>query len=80
MIPRLSLLFVNRHLPVVISALLFSFVHLGYKNLAQLIFTFLFGLAFGYHYQKFRNIQVLIVVHFLWDLMAFMIAHHYRHP
>jgi hypothetical protein len=79
MIPRLSLRFTNKHLPVIISALLFSFMHLGYKSVAELIFTFLFGLIFGYHYQKYRNIQVLVIVHFLWDLMALMLGHHYRH-
>jgi hypothetical protein len=70
MMSRLSLIFSNKNLPVVISAALFSYVHLGYKNLGEIIFSFLFGLIFGYHYQKFRNIKMLIIVHSLWDLMA----------
>ena len=75
MIPRLSLFFKNKNIPVFISAALFSFIHLGYKNVAELIFTLLFGLIVGFHYQKFRNIHVLIIVHFLWDLMACMVGH-----
>jgi membrane protease YdiL (CAAX protease family) len=76
MIPRLSLIFRNKSLPIVISAVLFSYVHLGYKSLGEIIFSLLFGLIFGYHYQKYRNIKVLIVVHFLWDLIALLTAHH----
>ncbi|HEY2581790.1 MAG TPA: CPBP family intramembrane glutamic endopeptidase [Mucilaginibacter sp.] len=78
MMSRLSLIFTNKTLPVVISAALFSYVHLGYKNLGEIIFSFLFGLIFGYHYQKYRNIKVLIVVHSLWDLMATWPTLHHR--
>jgi len=70
MISRLFLLFRNKSLPVVISAALFAAVHLGYHHTGELIFTFLFGIIFGYHYQKYRNIKVLVFVHFLWDLIA----------
>jgi membrane protease YdiL (CAAX protease family) len=73
---RLSLLFKNKNLPVIISALLFASIHLGYKNLGEIIFTLVFGLIFGYHYQKYRNIKVLIVVHFLVDLVAVMTIIH----
>jgi uncharacterized protein len=78
MISRLSLLFRNKYLPIVISALLFAAIHLGYKSAGELIFTFLFGIIFGYHYQKYRNIKVLMIVHFLWDLMVTMPALHRR--
>jgi membrane protease YdiL (CAAX protease family) len=67
---RLALFFKNRHLPVLISAALFSFMHLSYKTVSELIFTFLIGIVFGYHYQKYRNIKVVIAVHFLVDLIA----------
>jgi uncharacterized protein len=77
-ITRLSLLFSNKVLPVVISAVLFSAIHLSYKSISELIFSFGFGLIFGYHYQKYRNIKVLIFVHALWDLMATLIAIHHK--
>jgi membrane protease YdiL (CAAX protease family) len=78
MISRLSLFFRNKGLPVVIAALLFAAVHLGYHHTGELIFTFLFGLIFGYHYQKYRNIKVLIIVHFLWDIFATLPALKHR--
>ncbi len=78
MISRLSLLFRNKFLPILISSLLFAAVHLGYKNVGELIFTFLFGLIFGYHYQKYRNIKVLMFVHFLWDMIAALPALKHR--
>lgn len=68
---RLSLFFKNDHLPVIISALLFSIVHLGYKSLHELIFVFLLGLLFGYYYQKYRSLSLLIFVHALVDVLAF---------
>jgi len=52
-------------------------VHLGYKTAGEAIFTLLFGLVFGYHYQKYRNIRVLVIVHCLVDLFAILtILHH----
>jgi len=77
-ISRLSLLLKNKHLPVIISALLFMCIHLGYKNIGELIFTFLFGVVFGYHYQKYRNIMVLVTVHALWDFLAMFAAIHHK--
>jgi len=77
-ITRLSLLFSNKVLPVIISAVLFSAIHLSYKSISELIFSFCFGLMFGYHYQKYRNIKVLIFLHALWDLMATLIAIHHK--
>jgi membrane protease YdiL (CAAX protease family) len=70
MISRLSLFFKNPHVPVIISAVLFAAVHLAYKTLHELIFALLVGLIFGYHYQKYRNLGVLIVMHFLIDFTA----------
>jgi membrane protease YdiL (CAAX protease family) len=78
MISRLSLFFSNKYLPIVISALLFASIHLGYNSIGELIFTFLFSLIFGYHYQKYRNIKVLVTVHFLWDLFATLLAQNHK--
>jgi len=70
---RLSLFFKNKHYPVIISALLFSFIHVTYKTVHELIFAFLLGLLFGYYYQKYRNLSVLIILHSLIDIVAFII-------
>jgi membrane protease YdiL (CAAX protease family) len=71
-LPRLSLFFKNAYLPVLISAAMFSALHLGYHNLYELLFTFLLGLLTGIHYKRYRNIKVLILFHALFDTMAFM--------
>lgn len=73
-ISRLSLFFKNPTIPVIISALLFSAIHFSYKSLSELIFSFLIGVIFGYHYQKYRNIKVLVIVHFLIDIIAMLPA------
>jgi uncharacterized protein len=70
---RLSVFFKNKHVAVIISALLFAFIHLSYKTYRELLFAFLLGLVFGYHYQKYRNIKVVVAVHFLVDIIAFLL-------
>ncbi len=70
---RLSVFVKNKHVAVIVSALLFAFIHLSYKTYGELLFAFLLGLLFGYHYQKYRNIKVVIAVHFLVDIIAFLL-------
>lgn len=70
-LPRLCLLFKSSYLPVIISALIFSLLHLGYGNLSEIIFTFVFGIICAVYYNKYQNIQVLIIFHFLYDYMVF---------
>jgi membrane protease YdiL (CAAX protease family) len=74
---RLSLFFKNKYVPLVITSLLFAALHLTYKSLSELIFTFLIGMIFGFYYLKYRDIRVIIVVHFLIDLVAFVLAQYY---
>jgi len=75
---RLSLFFQNRHVQVLISAALFCSIHISYHYWGETIFTFLLGLIFGYHYQRFRNIKVLMVVHFIVDAVATIVAMHHK--
>jgi membrane protease YdiL (CAAX protease family) len=67
LIPRLQLFFKDKWLPIIISALLFSFGHLGYQTMFYIFYTLAGGIVFGYYYQKYRNIKALIVCHFLLD-------------
>jgi len=81
LVPRLELLFKNKYMPVIISALFFALMHYRYMSLTQTIFTFCFGVVFAIHYQWYRNIKVLILTHALVDLMAFlsfMVLQHYH--
>jgi hypothetical protein len=76
---RLSLLFKNNYMPVILSALGFSALHYGYKSLHELIFAFLIGIVFGIYYQKYRNIKVLIAAHFMIDFINMeLLTHFYK--
>ncbi len=70
-LPRLTLIFKSNYAPVILSALVFSLLHLGYHNVSECIFTFLFGLICAVYYIKYQNLTVLVVFHFLFDLFAF---------
>ena len=74
---RLARLFKDQVSPIIISALLFSALHYSYKSLRELIFAFVIGLIYGYYYQKYRNIVVLIIAHFLLDLINLEISIHF---
>ena len=67
---RLSLLFSNKHAAVVTSAVIFAMAHLSYHTFREFIFTLGIGLIFGYHYQKYHNLTIIIAVHFLIDVVA----------
>jgi membrane protease YdiL (CAAX protease family) len=75
---RLALFFRNKHYIVLISAALFCGVHLSYHYWGETIFTFLFGLIFGYHYYRYRNIIVLVIMHFIVDAIVVLVAMHYH--
>jgi membrane protease YdiL (CAAX protease family) len=59
---------------VVLSAVLFSIPHL-YQGSAGLAITFLFGLAFGIIYMRFKNIGINILVHGLIDTLFLTLAY-----
>lgn len=67
LISRLQLFLKDRWLAIIISALLFSLGHLGYQTMFYVFYTLAGGVLFGYHYQRYHNIKVLITCHFLLD-------------
>ena len=71
---RLEKYFSRPWIPILVSALLFSLLHAAYGTLSQVLFPFLFGLLFAWHYYKYRNIKLLIILHFLWDLLSINLA------
>ena len=71
-LPRLFMLFKRSYLPIIISASIFSLLHLGYRNLSECIFTFFFGLICALFYKKYQSIQILIIFHFLYDLAVLL--------
>ncbi len=74
LMPRLQMFFNNNYASIAISSLLFGAMHFGYGTLFQVLGPILIGLIFAIHYQKFRNIKILIFFHFFWDFMSLMIA------
>ena len=73
LLPRLEILLKNKNVSVIISSLFFGLIHYGYGTSIQIIGPILIGLVFGVHYQKYRNIKILIICHFLWDLIALLV-------
>ncbi|MGZ3752533.1 MAG: CPBP family intramembrane glutamic endopeptidase [Mucilaginibacter sp.] len=69
-LPRICLLFKSSYMPIIITSFLFSLMHLSYGNLAECIFTFVFGLICALCYYKYRNIKVLMIFHALYDLVV----------
>ncbi|MBC1238019.1 CPBP family intramembrane metalloprotease [Nostoc sp. 2RC] len=55
---------------LVISAILYSFVHAIYWDLLTLLFTLSIGFIWGYHYQHFKNIYSVIFSHSLLGVVA----------
>lgn len=74
---RLSLVFKNKYISLIVSAIAFASLHYSYRSLREYIFTFLIGILFGFYYQKYRNIKVLIVVHFMIDIISLELGTHF---
>jgi membrane protease YdiL (CAAX protease family) len=74
MLTRLSLLFTNKYVPVIISSVLFAALHYRFNSPREYIFPFLIGVITSMHYQKFGNIKPLIIVHFLIDMIGLLLA------
>jgi len=74
---RLSLLFKKDYWAIILSALVFSAVHLPYKSLQENIYTFLIGVICAVYYQKYRDIKVIITLHFFIDFISFTLLNHY---
>jgi len=70
---RLQLYFTNAAWPVILSALIFGAVHLSYGTFGNLIVPIIIGLIFAWHYQKYRNIKILIICHFVIDFYALIV-------
>jgi uncharacterized protein len=73
LMPRLQLFFNNHYMSIAISSVLFGLMHFGYGTLVQIIGPIFIGTVFAVHYQKYRNIKILIFCHFFWDFMMLML-------
>lgn len=70
LMPRIQLFVKGKWWPLVISALAFGLAHSHYGTFVNIAGATFIGFVFGWHYQKYRNIKVLIACHFLIDFVA----------
>lgn len=68
---RYGSLFPGNTLKIVISAMLFSFGHILYKNILVLLLTFFAGLIFSYRYNKTQSLMISILEHSLYGVWLF---------
>ncbi|MHC5857256.1 lysostaphin resistance A-like protein [Nostoc sp.] len=61
-------------LQILLSSLLYSFVHLIYRDLSTLVFTFIVGLLWGYYYAKLGNLYSIIVSHSVLGAIAILVG------
>jgi uncharacterized protein len=73
LLQRLEFVLKSPGLSIAISTILFSLMHLGYGTISNVLGPFIIGGTFAIHYQRFRNIKFIIILHFLWDLFVFSI-------
>jgi membrane protease YdiL (CAAX protease family) len=78
LLTRLSQLFKNNAVAIIISSLLFSALHYKYGSYRELVFTFLIGALFSVYYIEYRNIKALMFAHFLIDFINMNLAQHIK--
>jgi uncharacterized protein len=68
---RYASLFPGNTLRIIISAILFSFGHILYKNALVLLLAFFAGLIFAYRYYKTKSLMISILEHSLYGVWLF---------
>jgi membrane protease YdiL (CAAX protease family) len=71
---RYEKLFQGRHLPVVLNALLFAYVHIVFGNWIAVVFTFFGGLLFAQTYLKSRSLLLTAIEHSLYGDMLYTLG------
>jgi uncharacterized protein len=61
-------------LQILLSTLLYSFLHLIYRDVPTVIFTFIIGIFWGYHYAKYQNLPSIIISHSLLGAIAILVG------
>jgi membrane protease YdiL (CAAX protease family) len=68
---RYGSLFPGNTLKIIVSAALFSFGHILYKNALVLLLAFIAGLIFAYRYRKTDSLLISILEHSLYGVWLF---------
>ncbi len=75
LMPRIQLFLKNTWWPIIISAFVFGLVHVRYGTFINVIGPAFIGFVSAWHYQKYQNIKVLMICHFLIDFFALFLQH-----
>ncbi len=59
----------NKIIGIALSATTFGLLHLGYGTIINILDPILLGIIFSIHYQWFKNIKILIILHSLYDII-----------
>lgn len=71
--PRIEKIYNSPALGIIVSALLFAFLHSTYGTIAQVVGPFFIGIIFALFYKKYSNIKILIICHFMFDFISMML-------
>lgn len=80
LLSRLEVIFKNKSLAIIISSVLFGLIHFGYGTLQNIIVPIFIGALFALYYSRYKNILVLIIAHFLYDLILMLLSLHHYFP
>lgn len=72
--PRLEILFKNSYVAIFVSSVIFGLLHFGFGTIINMAGPFVIGLIYAIYYQKYRNIKVLMLSHFLWDMIVIFLS------
>lgn len=64
----------NNRAQIILSALLYSLVHLIYRDVPTLLSTFIVGMFWGCYYAKYRNLYSIIVSHSVLGAIAILVG------
>jgi len=76
MLTRLEMLIKKPAMSILISAVLFGILHISYGTVGQILGPLFLGIIFAAHYYRFRNIKIIIICHFVWNLLSLYIKAH----
>jgi uncharacterized protein len=78
--PRLETAFNSPVLAIVVTSFLFAALHSSYGTLFQFLNPLFIGALFSVFYSKYRNIKILILCHFLADILSLLALTTFQHP
>ena len=64
-------LFPGNALKIIVSAAVFAFAHILYKNCMVLLLSFIAGLIFGYRYYKTKSLAISVLEHAIYGVWLF---------